>query len=421
MSQALFEVGDKPEIETAYGATLSRDALWAYLVSSKYREIMAPNLSMLYQVLAVDGYDGGLLPLSHFIDFSQLLLPGGTVDGRLRENITAIPDQRWLDLLGVAHLVTDKTTDAWIEGVLYDRQFQPLLEGDDALAVAWLPRSFAADSLTLLYEGSGALRIGLADGRDIDFELPSSQSLDVSRAVAWDGPAPVTKVLLRGAGNQLRLGAASLVHSRSGTFYPIVLSDAYRLVHSGDVKIYERVVPGGGVHMSEHLGVSLVHQACSVDPKGALALMRDPAFDPSRNVLLIEEGVRTRQRCTAEAPPPGSDSANDTDEWVRLTRVREDRVIIDVQASSEGYVVLSDSWYPGWKATVQRLDYPAEAADIDVLQADLLFRAVPIAAGQYRVTLSYAAHSLAVGTSIGVIGTIGLWLYVVLWVRRRKA
>ncbi len=77
ISQALFEVGDKAEIEIAYGDTLPRDALWAYLVSSKYREIMAPNLSMMYQVPAVDGYDGGLLPLKHFIDFSQLLCLAG--------------------------------------------------------------------------------------------------------------------------------------------------------------------------------------------------------------------------------------------------------------------------------------------------------------------------------------------------------
>ncbi|MHB1319341.1 MAG: hypothetical protein ACYCYF_12055, partial [Anaerolineae bacterium] len=430
MSQALFEVGDKAEIEAAYGDTLSRDAQWTYLVSSKYREIMAPNLSMQYQVQAVDGYDGGLLPLKHFITFSQLLLSGGTVDGRLRENITAIPDQRWLDLLRVAYLVTDKTTDAWIDGILYDRQFQPLIEGDDALDIAWLPRSFTADSMMLLYEGSGALRIELADGRTLDFGLPMSQSRDASYAVTWDGPAAVIRVLLRGTGDQLRLGAASLVSSRHGTFYPIVLSGAYRLVHSGDVKIYERVVPGDGMLALEHGrqsrsepdgfghqngGAFLVHQACVVDPESALALMRDPAFDPSRTVLLIEEGAHARGECSVETPPP------DTDERVRASQVREDKVIIDVQASSPGYLVLADSWYPGWRATVQRLDLPAETKRVDVLQADLLFRGVPIDAGLYRVTLWYAAPSVAVGACVSVVGALALWLYAGQWRRRPQS
>ena len=98
ISKTLFEPGDHGEIEGIYGPVLSPDALWAYLVAAKQREVLSPNLPLAFGVPAVDGYDGGLLPLHHYAAFSRLLLPEGTLDGRLRENLEAIPE------IGRAHV-----------------------------------------------------------------------------------------------------------------------------------------------------------------------------------------------------------------------------------------------------------------------------------------------------------------------------
>lgn len=406
ISQALFEVGDKAEVESVYGSVLPPDALWSYLVASKHREILTPNLSLVYRVPAIDGYDGGLLPTKHFIAFTKLLLEGGTIDGRLRENLDTIPEQRWLDLLGVVHLVTDKTSDTWIGGVLYDRQFQPLLPEGSSLKIAWLPLSFEADALSLLYEGQGVVGVALADGRTLSFELPLSLGSSDDHTLIWDDPAIVSGVVISATVSRLQLRAGSLVDRRLDTFYPIVLSDSFRLVHSGDVKIYESTPRGGGPRRA-----FLVHQSCTADMDSALGLMADPAFDPDRSVVLAGSDARGKGGCVE----PTVDLA--PDEWVRVVEDSGQELVVDVQALTEGYLVVSDAWYPGWSATLERLDSPGEAYQEAVQQADILFRAVPIQPGLWRVRLSYESSGVAFGGVVTGIGLVTLCLYA--WVAGR--
>ncbi len=94
---------------------------------------------MMYQVPAVDGYDGGLLPLKHFIDFSQLrCLAGRWMAGCARTSqlspISAC-STAWGGLPGHG-----QDHRCLIDDVLFDRQFQPLIGGDDALDVAGYPK-----------------------------------------------------------------------------------------------------------------------------------------------------------------------------------------------------------------------------------------------------------------------------------------
>ena len=174
----MFDAGDEVDIEAVYGSTLSEDALWAYKVAAKQREVLIPNLPLAFGVPAVDGYDGGVLPLRHYVDFSRLLLPEGTLDGRLRENLETIPDGRWLSLLGVRFLITDKTGDAWVDDVFYDRQFQPRLVDGETLTLAWLPQDFEADTLGLLYTGAGEVMVTDADGNTRTLPLPARESAE---------------------------------------------------------------------------------------------------------------------------------------------------------------------------------------------------------------------------------------------------
>lgn len=400
ISQALFEVGDRAEIESAYGSVLPADALRSYLVASKHREILTPNLSLVYRVPAVDGYDGGLLPTKHFIAFTKLLLEGGTIDGRLRENLSAIPEQRWLDLLGVVHLVTDKTSDTWVEGVLYDRQFQPMLSVNSSLQIAWLPMNYEADTLSLLYEGEGAVGVDLADGRNLSFELPSRSSSSDDYRLTWEDPAIVSGVVISATEGPIRLSAGSLIDHRLSTFYPIVLSDAFRLVHSGDVKIYESTARDTGPRRA-----FLVHQSCSADTDSALMVMENPAFDPARSVVLAGENTHVTASCAGQGIDPAPA------EWARVVDDRGDALVIDVHSLADGYLVVADAWYPGWQATLERLNGTAEVRQEAVQQADVMFRAVPIPPGLWRVTLSYESRSVVWGTAIAGIGLAALGVY----------
>lgn len=391
ISQALFDPGDKAAIEAMHGASLSPDALWAYLVAAKNREVLSPNLPLAFGVPAVDGYDGGLLPLRHYADFTRLLLPEGTLDGRLRENLQAIPDGRWLSLLNVRFLITDKTGDAWADGIFYDRQFQPALAPGETLTLAWLPGDFAADALGVLYTGAGAVELAFADGRQI-LPLPVAAEAETPYRVRWDAPATPLTVTLRAGATGLALAGASLLDECTGSFYPLALSDRFRLVHSGDVKIYENLVPLPRAF--------LIHQSvCVGDDAAALEVLRAPGFDPATQGVVQDCGD-----LVATLEPLGGAEAT------RIVSYAPEQVVVEVHAAAAGLLVLTDAWYPGWEATVEALDGTPAPLVSEPLRVDVLFRATPVAPGDWRVTFTYRP-ALWPGVFAALVGALGLWGY----------
>ncbi|MFP4343757.1 MAG: hypothetical protein ACLFU8_03590 [Anaerolineales bacterium] len=420
ISKTLFDAGDTDEIESSYGELLSPDALWTYVVAAKDREVLAPNLPLAFAVPAADGYDGGLLPLRHYATFTRLLLPGGTVDGRLRENLEAISDERWLDLLDVRFLITDKVGDAWADGVFYDRQFRPVLEPGERLELAWLPADFAADALSLLHVGGGSVEVALEDGRALSFRLAENGGESPQR-FTWEGNAAVAGTTLLAGETGLELSGAALLDTRTEAFYPLVLSERFRLAHSGDVKIYEDVQPP--------VRAFLVHEAFCYDAGDEAALLGSPDFDPATTVLLADCGALWRGwEVTAQRTrlvPFGASPPAAAEEGVRVIRYEPSRVELEVRAAAEAFLVLKDAWYPGWTVTVAPLDGGAVPPPFPrgtvPLRADVLLRAVPIPSGTWRVVLTYRPTLLYVGAGLSLLGCL-IWLgYAVRWRRRDSA
>ena len=394
ISEMLFEVGDKAEIELVYGDTLSPGALWAYLVSSKQREILTPNLPLAFEVPAADGYDGGLLPLRHYIAFSELLIPGGTVDGRLRENLSAVPDARWLDLLGVRYLLTDKTGDVWIDDILYDRQFQPMLAEEGSLSVAWLPEGFPANAVGVLHRGGDVtVSVALADGRQLSMALPAAAAPDRTHWVRWPGSVPVVGLTFQSRGGPVQLTGVSLVDERSQAFYPLVLSNEFRLVHSGDVKIYETVNRPARLRL-------LADCEVAASAEEALARMGDPSFDPAETVVLEAFDAMQPVQCT-----PAEGEGRSITGTVSLVHYGGSDVTVDVQTDTPVHLMLTDAWYPGWEVWVEDRDAPGQkAAHLPLYRADLMFRAVPLKPGNWHVTFRYVPYILFCGLAVSLLG-----------------
>jgi len=159
---------------------------------------------------------------------------------------------------------------------------------------------------------------------------------------------------------------------------------AYR---SEDVAIYQNndVMPR----------VFVAYRARAVpDDAEALAILQSKEFDPRQEVLLATEQV-------AEGQPPGT-----ADPLVELSTYDSQYVAVQVDTPSDGYLVLSDAWYPGWQARVDGQPAP-------ILRADLIFRAVPITAGQHTVEFTYAPASFRTGLVVSCAALLvvtGLWL-----------
>ncbi len=78
---------------------------------------------------------------------------------------------------------------------------------------------------------------------------------------------------------------------------------------------------------------------------------------------------------------------------VRITRYENNRVTCEVTADSAGYLVLLDSWYPGWKAYL-------DGRKVDVLRANYAFRAVALDPGAHHVEFIFKPVSFIAGALI---------------------
>ncbi len=81
--------------------------------------------------------------------------------------------------------------------------------------------------------------------------------------------------------------------------------------------------------------------------------------------------------------------------------VRDDPEVVEVEATLEapGLVVLGDSFYPGWRATVDGVAAP-------ILPTNLLFRGVPVSAGAHRVRFDYRPTSVVIGAGASILGLV---------------
>ncbi len=379
ISALRFEPGDQAELASAFAGQLNETAFYDFLIATKHKEVLSPNLPLAWGVPAVDGYDGGVLPLRHYADFTTLFTGAASPDGRLRENVSGAPDPRLLALVNGRYLITDKVNDAWLEDVFYDLEFTLTLAAGERSQIAYLPR-FTATAVGVVAEAyGGTLTLTTADGTATTLPVTGSRVTL---------PAPMTAVTLTLEG-PLTVRGLALIDERSGAFQTLTLGP-YRLVHSGDVKVYE--------HQAVLARAFVVGHAETADDAAALARLADPAFDVSATVLLAEAGIGDEPNTNAPARP--------------ATITRDTPEAVTVLAEGPGYLLLTDAYYPGWMATVDGQATP-------IMRADVMFRAVALPAGAHEVVFTYAPRSVAMGLWVSAAAWALLTAALLVGLRRR--
>ncbi len=399
-----FDPGDKDALNARYAA-LGMDALATRiaLVATKLREVVGPNLGIRWGIPSIDGFDGGLLPTRYYSAFSLLLLPTGSdtsSDGRLREmlalpqcNGACIPDQRWLNLTNTRYLVTDKTADVVQDGIFYDTSFELLREKDEIITLEGFP-PFEADSIDLLCRDIAGCFVSVtftyADGTTEILTGSKEFTVQTYNALRLKTAAPRVPVSISiNPGHSIHLKAVTLVDTRTGVFQQLALPPFQRVL-SSDIKLYENtaVQPRAFV----------VHDFIAVDEDAGTALtwMRDPAFEPTKVVTIVG---------SQRTPLPSG-----TGGTARIMSYTPERVEVEVTSEDAAYLVLADAYYPGWVATVNGVPAP-------ILRADLMFRAVEVAAGTSTVVFAYRPWWWPVVPLAGVLVWVivgGVWV----WQRR---
>jgi hypothetical protein len=92
---------------------------------------------------------------------------------------------------------------------------------------------------------------------------------------------------------------------------------------------------------------------------------------------------------------------------VRATERTPTRVVLDVDARRPTWLLLFDTWAPGWHAS-------ANGATVEVERANGMFRLVSVPAGSSQVVFEYRPPGLVMGTfiaALGLLGWFGLWRF----------
>jgi hypothetical protein len=120
------------------------------------------------------------------------------------------------------------------------------------------------------------------------------------------------------------------------------------------------------------------------DARSALVRLQERGFDPRVAVILEPEGLRDANLSCGQA---GGRLAGGR---ARILNEGINGLTVDVDASTAGFLVVNESWDPGWRASVDGRDAP-------LLVANSVFRAIPIEAGRHRVELRYRPTTYEAG------------------------
>ena len=157
------------------------------------------------------------------------------------------------------------------------------------------------------------------------------------------------------------------------------------LVHAGEERVYRNreALPRAWV---------ATEAVVEPDPRRRLRRLRAPGFDPRRQVLL--------DRPAGSGAGPGGGHAP-----ARISRYEATAVEVELPGRP-GFLVLADSYAPGWQARV-------DGRRREVLTANHAFRAVPVTEADRRVSFRYRPASLYVGAGLsaaaGLLWLLGLW------------
>ncbi|MBI4791060.1 MAG: YfhO family protein [Chloroflexi bacterium] len=396
-------------------------SLWIFPWQGVMRESLYPNISLIYGVPSAVGYTP--------------LIPQRT--GDYLENMTA----PLFNLMNIRYLLVPQLlpVDADTEGGDVYNKFNLNPAGRDvaipptaavklkitsstAQSVDWKIGSTVAD-IYLTAQGGNVIQLALRSGQDTA-EWAFERS-DVRRVIPYPMPTVATTYSARSAfPTEAHNGHTFLAEfdlTRGGPPPVITGLYVYPKVEEGLLYI-ERVMlvtpEGQEVSVARLAGrddQTLIYRTNDVAifenpdvlPRAFLVHDARVADDQAAEQEMLRDDFKPRQTLLlADGEPVHAGDVQRDDEQVRIVEYENERVVLSVRASAEGYVLLSDAWFPGW---VARLD----GVQVPIRRADLIFRAVRVGPGEHRLEFEYRPQSLYVGAAVSgaaLLVVAGIWI-----------
>jgi hypothetical protein len=177
------------------------------------------------------------------------------------------------------------------------------------------------------------------------------------------------------------------IHLKSNSSESVAtnFSQRYNLVYDNEIKIYQ--------NSNVFSRAFVVHNAEVIkDEKKILDRLDDVNFD-LRNSVIIEKDL----------PSGFANNIYEDNSTANIIEYNLDSVVLQADMESDGFLILSDTYYPGWRVYV-------DDRETDIYQADYFLRAVYVEKGDHRVVFKYIPDTfwfglyLSLATAIVIIG-----------------
>lgn len=127
-------------------------------------------------------------------------------------------------------------------------------------------------------------------------------------------------------------------------------------------------------------------------PEEALRAVYSREFDPHSAVVIESDSsgkaAAQERLTTATAALP-----------IEISRPSPSTIDFQIDAPEDGYAVVCETYYPGWRATVDGRNAP-------VMHANYLFKAIAVSRGHHTVRLDFQPRSFIIGIAMMICGLI---------------
>lgn len=153
----------------------------------------------------------------------------------------------------------------------------------------------------------------------------------------------------------------------------------------------------------------LVEKYKILPEKEIIPALKQKDYHPSRMVILEE-----KPQWAGDPALSRLHSASPKNE-VALVQERNNKLWLRVSCSQDSLLVISDTYYPGWQASIRPLIRENNSAPQNfaakILRANYNFRALALQAGEYEIFFSYEPYSFKVGLFISLLFGIAIIIY----------
>ncbi|KPL04074.1 MAG: hypothetical protein AMJ90_02140 [candidate division Zixibacteria bacterium SM23_73_2] len=163
-----------------------------------------------------------------------------------------------------------------------------------------------------------------------------------------------------------------------------------------DYPKFEKVSQGDGVVIHKNKGylpkVRIVHQYEVIgDQKKILERIKEPDFDYKNSVILEEDPHLDL----------GQEDTLSVTEWGEMVQDKINIMSVKVKLQAPGIVVLSDNFYPAWKAYV-------DGKEKKIFRANYVFRALALEDGEHMIRFVFDSVPYKVGKTSTLLTTLFL-------------